>query len=450
MSGVCNLHNCLYTYFIWRCDSPALLDTVSQYLLAMLDKLPLEIVAEIIFYIDAREVDALLEIPAFHERFGDKILLVEEFRMHEEEMYDMYPTSSCEYSSDDDFDDDSDDGSKNKPIHSVEEDVGESQRRDDKESSQKEQHDHPLTNYGLYFRNITQRCKFGNLYGNIHLLNNYLCVIFVCEHPWEFEGDYKIPELHVHKKYFYTGMYPWSGDLKAGCFEHNCEVRYGTRNTFEFSTYDIMFDSFEWNPVIFRFNHLGTLRFHNTIVDTVALEELPELTTLVLQDCECWPESSTWDLPSLQTLEVFGKFETIEPLIDFESTELQRLYLNHIVDVDSLSNINNSSLLEVFMCFKIDAYHLVDLTDLCFQSVKKIRIEAESILISGLELPNAKEFSLSLCPEEHCPSKATDALISITAPKLEKFAIFGGVFEVVEDIDIPIWERSTKIPRTTS
>ena len=419
----------------------------------MLDKLPLEIVAEIIFYIDAPDIDTLLAIPALDKRFGDKILLIEEFEACDEpeqsddSVYDYSDMSSSE------------DGSEDQSINAVEEadDEADLMASDDEslgscdESVYSEMElETTYSKYGEYFTHITQRYRFDDLNDDLEFLKNFICVVIISQDSTNLETNLRLPEQPVHKKYHYTAVDPCDVELTLESFEYQCAFKYGSRNTFEFDTDDVLFDSFQWNPVVFRFSQLGTLRFSNTIIEPMSIEALPQLSSLVFEDCECSHAPSKWHLPNLNTLEVIGMYKTIEPLIDFETTGIRRLLLENIVDVDSWSNINNSSLLEISASFATERDTTIKLINLNFQSVHTLILEADCILISGLELPKAKAFKLKICPEEYVPSTSLDTLRSIKAPKLKYLSIFGGIFETVEDIDIPIWEAFTEVPHRAS
>ena len=306
----------------------------------MLQHLPIEIVEQIVPYLDVQDIDNLLSIECFKGMLQSRVLVVECGAGKPELPVFLRPPKLPEI-----------------------------------------------------FPNLTKRCTSEEFTDNIPMIETYICLVILSD---SFNGAEMIEhqDRHICKKYYFAGV--------KKCTIHPDTFNFLRKKTASMDTIccpSVDCVSFRGNldTSQLQFPKLTHLELRDLSFIPSRLD-FPLLTNLTLFRCESSDVSSRWKLPNLRTLFVRGKFRSINSSIDYETTTMKYLDLDEIEDMNEWSRISNKSLrnLDVRNLKKNFILHHMKL-----ESLQSLVIHSDSITISNLDLPNAETMEVKLTGSEN-------------------------------------------------
>lgn len=301
----------------------------------MLQRLPIEIVEQIVPYLDIQDIDNLFSIEYFKKMLQSKVLVIECAGDKLELPVFLRPPI----------------------LHEI-------------------------------FPNLTKRCTLKDLMENVLNIESYICLVILSD---SFNGAEIVEhqDLDICKKYCFPGM--------KGCTIHRDTFNFLKKKTASMDT--ICYPSLEsvsfrcnLETSQLQFPKLTHLELRDVSFIPSTLD-FPLLTDLTLFRCESSDVSSKWKLPNLRTVFVRGKFHSINSSIDYDTTAMKYLDLDKIEDMNEWSEISNKSLR------KLDMRNLKKnfiLHHIKLESLESLVIHSNAITISNLDLPKAEHIEVNL------------------------------------------------------
>lgn len=354
----------------------------------MLHLLPVEIVEQILFYVDVPDLDNLLSIPAFKDALSDKIGLI----ICEESLKQLYPHIGQRYQ---------------------------------------------ITDHA----NGMERCLCVVVLGELsseslrdELVKNHIPKKFC------------FPNMDRSETITESTLSFLQNERR--CIKDTAFFQYATEDYQSSCT--LKFEDY-WNPLIHRCSQLRSLILQDVGFFPEALD-LPCLEKLNLIGCSSLDTSTRWDLPKLTTLVVEETFDSINSSIDYETIMITTLRLHLIRDDIHWFGFNNDSInslsvtLEGSASLKIEdtsflslkraflssggalTLHRVSLSSLTNVEIKL----SECISISGLDAPSCRALSVS-----SSASSKRDHFCFIDAPKLSNMRLSGCHFSLIMGNNFP-------------